>query len=233
MNTRRCGDCGAVLDLGSGDILCGFCETFARRKPQASSPKPQVGCVLDAPTQSSSATDGGAPEQGCSPAEPRTVAPPAAVCGVSDFRPSIAPATATRSMTRAMNRCNCGAVMQPSISRVVKLCRDCDTYALIPVADGDDAAPSKPARLDFDHCAMAAIDAITNLHACINQNRSRLTVAQVATVKDHLRLIEHTICLWGLGGSARPNDLPGSRPQAASARPQARTATALKGWGSR
>lgn len=123
----------------------------------------------DAPRASSPATDGGASEQGCSPAGSRTVAPPAAV-------------------------------------------RD---------EGGIGVPPSKPARLDFEQCAKAAIDAVTNLHACINQNRSRLTIAQVATVKDQLRLIHHTIRLWGLRDASRPDDLPGSRPHASSLKPRA------------
>lgn len=205
---------------------CWECLTPITR-PVESRPTPGATSSNVATGQVPQATDGGASEHGCS--APRSVEPPAAVCGVSDFKSSIAPATATR----AMNRCNCGAVMQPSVSRIVKLCRDCDTYALIPVDDGDEAPPSKPARLDFEQCARAAIDALTNLHACINQNRSRLTVAQVMMVKEQIRLIHHTIRLWGLRDAARPDDLPGSRPQAASARPQARPATALKGWGSR
>lgn len=154
-------------------------------------------------------------------------------------------------MTRSMNRCNCGAVMQPSISRVVKLCHACDTYALIPVDDGDvTISPAEQglhralaaidrfqsglsAHVEFHRAADAALDALTNLHGVINRHRSRLTVREVATIKQQIQLIHHTIKLSGLRDAARPDDLPGSRPQVASARPQARPATALKGWGSR
>lgn len=57
------------------------------------------------------------------------------------------------------------------------------------------------ARAEFHRAADAALDALTNLHATINRHRSRLTVNEVATVKQQLQLIHHTIRLWGLLGS--------------------------------
>lgn len=57
------------------------------------------------------------------------------------------------------------------------------------------------ARAEFSRAADAALDALTNLHATINRHRSRLTVNEVATVKQQLQLIQHTIKLWGLLGT--------------------------------
>lgn len=87
------------------------------------------------------------------------------------------------------------------------------------------------ARAEFHRAADAALDALTNLHAVINRHRSRLTINEVATVKQQLHLIHHTIKLWGLLGAARPDDLPGSLPQASGLGSQ--VSLPQKGWAGR